>query len=161
MTVSARRTLSASRACAAAAAAVLLFTACGDSGNDTSPADVAAESDEADATGGGGEADFCTQAAGIDERVEEAVSDAGSEDPSVAAAFREIAEELRAIEAPEAISSDWSAMAGGLDRMADALADVDLTDPGSLSALEEAEGDLSEASGNVEDYLRDECGIEP
>jgi hypothetical protein len=161
MTVPLRRTARACRACVVTAAAVLLFAACGDSGDDTSPADVAAESDEADATGGGSEADFCTQAAGIDQRVEEAMSDAGGEDPSVASAFREIAEELRAIEAPSAISSDWSAMAGGLDRMADALAEVDLTDPGSLSALEEAEGGLSEASSNVEDYLRDECGIEP
>lgn len=45
--------------------------------------------------------------------------------------------------------------------MAAAFADFDITDPASLTALEEAEGDLTAASTNVETYLRDKCGIEP
>ncbi len=62
---------------------------------------------------------------------------------------------------PDEIAADWDAMAGGLDRLAAAFADFDLTDPDSLEALEEAEGELTTASENVETYLRDECGIDP
>lgn len=154
-----RRTVIACRASLAGAAAVVLLAACG--GNGESRGDTAAADSAAETNGGSGEADFCTQAAGIDERVDRALEDAGGEDPSAADAFRQIAEELRAIDAPDAIRSDWEAMAGGLDSLADTFADIDLSDPESLAALEEAEGDLTAASNNVEDYLRDECGIEP
>ena len=54
---------------------------------------------------------------------------------------------MRGIEAPDAISSDWGAMAAGLDRMADAFAGIDdITDLDSLEALDRAEGDLTSAS---------------
>ncbi|WP_171058012.1 hypothetical protein [Modestobacter altitudinis] len=49
-------------------------------------------------------------------------------------------------------------MADGLERMADAVADVDLTDPSTLDALDDAEGDLSAAGDRVETHLREECG---
>ncbi|SDZ12605.1 hypothetical protein SAMN05660209_04761, partial [Geodermatophilus africanus] len=63
-------------------------------------------------------------------------------------------------DAPDAIRSDWEAMAAGLDRMADAFAGVDsLTDLDSLEALDQAEGDLTTAGRNVDDYLADECGL--
>ena len=89
------------------------------------------------------------------------MSDLEGADASVEEAFRQIAEELRSMDPPERIAADWDAMAGGLDRMAEAFADLDVTDSDSLAALEEAEGDLSTASTDVETYLRDECGIEP
>jgi hypothetical protein len=154
-----RRTLSACPAVVAGIAAAVLLTACG---GDDPPADSAATAgaDAEETTGASGEGDFCSQAAGIDERVDAALE--GSEDdPSVPDAFRRLAEEFRAMDAPDAISADWEAMAGGLDRMADAFADVDITDPESLTALEEAEGELTSAAANVEDHLRDECGIDP
>jgi hypothetical protein len=151
------RTLTTRLGSAAGAAAVLLLGACGgdDSGSDTS------SSASAEQTGASGGGEFCDQAAGIEQRVESAMSDLDEESPSVADAFTQVAEELRAIEAPDAIASDWDAMAAGLDRMAEAFADLDITDPESLAAVEEAEGDLTRASTNVENYLRDECGIEP
>jgi hypothetical protein len=158
-----RRTLIACRAHLAGAAAVVLLAACGGGGSeaDSSATGSAAQPDAGETTGGSGEADFCTQAAGIDERVDEALADLEGNDPSVAEAFRQIAEELRAIEAPDEIAADWSALAGGLDRLSESFADFDVTDPESLAAMEKAEGDLSRASSNVENYLRDECGIEP
>ena len=104
--------------------------------------------------------DFCTQAAGIDERVDSALSDLGGDQPSVPEAFRQAAEEVRAIDAPGEIATDWEALAGGLDRIGDALSNIDITDPESLATLEDVEGDLSTASTNVENYLRDECGID-
>jgi hypothetical protein len=142
-----------------AGAVLVSLAACGGGGgygNDSSAA-----SDEPAASSSSGGSDFCAQAAGLDQRVEQALSDVEGDDPSVRDAFAQIAEELRGMDPPEQIASDWDAMAAGLDRMAQAFADFDITDPDSLSALEDAEGNLSTASTNVEDYLRDECGIEP
>jgi hypothetical protein len=158
-----RRTVIACRAQLAGAAAVVLLAACGGGGSeaDSSATGSAAQPDAGETTAGSREADFCTQAAGIDERVDEALADLEGNDPSVGEAFRQIAEELRAIEAPDEIAADWNALAGGLDRLSESFADFDVTDPESLAAMEKAEGDLSRASSNVENYLRDECGIEP
>ncbi|HEY0125822.1 MAG TPA: hypothetical protein VGB58_01650 [Blastococcus sp.] len=143
-------------------AVVLSLAACGGGDDDSSTsANTSASADATESASASGETDFCTQAAGMDQRVESAMSGLEGDDPSVADAFRQIAEELRAMDPPEQIASDWDAMAAGLDRMADAFADFDITDPDSLTALEEAEGDLSTAGSNVETYLREECGIEP
>ncbi|WP_448628623.1 hypothetical protein [Geodermatophilus sp. URMC 64] len=139
-------------------AGVVLLVACGGDGGDASTDATATGAAEQSAPAGG-EGDFCTQAAGIDDRVEAAMSELDDGEASVSDAFRRLGEELRAIDAPEEIAADWDAMQQGLDRMADALAEADLTDPDSLGALEDAEGDLSTASDNVESYLRDECGI--
>jgi hypothetical protein len=144
----------------AGAAAVVLLTACGGDGESSaksSPAQTQAEQ----TSGSAGGDDFCAQAADLDQRVESALSDVEGDDPSVADAFRQLAEELRGIDAPEPIAADWDAMAAGLDRMAEAFTDLDITDSESLATLDQAEGDLSAASSNVETYLRDECGIEP
>jgi hypothetical protein len=160
-----RRTLSLSRAGVAGAAAVILLAACGgDDGGESatdSPATASpAESSAAETTATSGAEDFCTQAAGIDERVDSALSDLGGDQLSVPDAFRRAAEEVRAIDAPGEIATDWEALAGGLDRIGDALSNIDITDPESLATLEDVEGDLSTASTNVENYLRDECGID-
>ena len=157
------RTLSLSRAGVAGAAAVVLLAACGGGGESAtdSPATASpAESSAAETTATSGAEDFCTQAAGIDERVDSALSDLGGDELSVPDAFRQAAEEVRAIEAPGEIATDWEALAGGLDRIGDALSNIDITDPESLATLEDVEGDLSTASTNVENYLRDECGID-
>jgi hypothetical protein len=147
------------RACAAGAAAVVLLTACAGAGEKT----ATAPPQTASAAGGGAShtavapaaVDFCRQAAGIDARVDAALSDLDGGHASLPDAFHQIATELRDISAPAAIASDWQAMAAGLDRMADALADVDITD---LHRLEAAEGDLTTSSGKVDSYLGAECG---
>jgi hypothetical protein len=147
------------RAGLAGVAAVLVLTACGGEGGDT----AAGSPETTRVAGGDAEVsstdEFCSQAAGIDERVDSAMSDLAGNDPSVAAVFRQIAAELRDITAPPAIRSDWTAMAAGLDGMADAFADLDLTRPDSLESLDRADGDLAEASTRVDDYLADECGL--
>ena len=147
------------RAAVAAVAAVVLLAACGgvDSGA-PSPATTGAAGESQEGTAGDGASDFCARAAGLDERVDAALSDDGG-DASLSEAFRQIATDLRGIEAPAAIASDWDAMAAGLDRMAAAFGEVDVTDLDSVEALEAAEGDLDTVSRNVDDYLSDECGI--
>jgi hypothetical protein len=141
----------------AAAGVGLLLAGCGggnsDSGAAASPATTAADS-----TAPPADADFCDQAAGIDDRVDAAVS--GLDEDSLPDAFRQLTVELRAIDAPAAIADDWETMAGGLDRMADALADFDITDLSTLEALDDAEGDLTAAGDRVDTYLRDQCGID-
>ena len=156
MTRTVRRDLHLFRAGLAGAAAVVLLASCGDGGS--SGADAAATTRAAGEATGEGDGDFCDRAAGIDERVDAAL-DGMEGDPSLADAFRQIADDLRAIEAPGAITADWGSMAAGLDRMADAFGQVDVTDLDSLEVLEQAEGDLTEASSSVDDYLGDECGI--
>ena len=154
----------------AAVAAVVLLTACG--GDDSPGADSSATGSAADtgaaesgsaseSAGASGDSEFCTRAAEIDERVDEAIENLGDADPSLQDAFQEIATELRDIEPPDAISADWQALSDGLERISAAFADFDITDPESLQALQDAGDGLSDASGNVENYLRDECGIEP
>jgi hypothetical protein len=143
-------------------AAVLLLTACGGAGRTaTEPpdrTDVSAAEASAPTAASGAPA-FCSQAAGIDQRVDSALSDRDDDLPSLPDVFRQIAGELRDIAAPAEITSDWEAMASGLDRMADAFADLDLTDLDSLDALDRAEAGLTEASTGVERYLDEECGI--
>lgn len=145
------------RAGAAGASAFVLLTACGggDGGGENEP-DATAASDATTAPDSG---DFCSQAGDIDERVDAALSDLDGGDTSLSDAFSQIAVELRGISAPAAITSDWEAMAAGLDRMADALEDFDITDLDSLDSLDDAEGDLTTSSENVEAYLSDECGL--
>jgi hypothetical protein len=139
-------------------AAVVLLAACGGDGGE-SAGEPATTQDAADGSAAeSGDSEFCTRAAGIDERVEAALTDLG-DDASLSDTLRELGTELRSVEAPAAIADDWEALAGGLDRLAGALTDVDLTDPDSLTTLDELEGDLDTASGNVDAYLRDECGI--
>jgi hypothetical protein len=148
------------RAGVAGAAAVVLLSACGGDGGESASDSPEAISTVAERTAAPGAADFCTQAAGIDQRVDSALSDLEGNDPSVTDAFRQIATELRGIDAPAAITSDWEAMAAGLDRMADAFAGIDsITDLDALESLDRAEGDLTTASTNVETYLSDECGL--
>jgi hypothetical protein len=150
----------ACRAGVAAAGMVLLLAGCGGGDSQTGAAASPATSTSAETPAPSGDADFCGKAAGIDDRVDAAVSNLEN-DPSVEDAFRQLTAELRAIEAPPSIAADWEAMAGGLERMADAFADVDITDLSTLDALDDAEGDLSAASDRVQTYLRDECGITP
>jgi hypothetical protein len=144
----------AGRVGACAAGMVLLLAGCG--GTDYTSGSTATHASKSTAPVGA--AEFCSQAADIDDRVDAAVADLG-DDPSIPAAFRRLTAELRAIDAPAPIAADWETMAGGLERMADAFADVDLTDPSSLAALDAAAGDVSAASDRVDTYLHDECGI--
>ena len=141
------------------AAAVVVLAACGGGSSDADSATASAAEQGEEAAPPDGVAEFCAQAAELDERVDAALSDLDGDDASVVDGFRSLAQELRGIEAPAAIASDWSAMAAGLDRLADAFSQVDFTDLGSLEALEQAEGGMTEPGKRVDAYLSEECGI--
>ncbi|MGY1831928.1 hypothetical protein ACI8AA_16085 [Geodermatophilus sp. SYSU D01180] len=138
---------------------VLLASCSGDDGGSSdggSAADTPAADSPAEDTAAG--EDFCARAADLDQRVEDALAEVEG-DASLPEVFRQLGEEMRDVSAPEEIAADWEAMQAGLDRMADAVAELDLTDGDSVAALEEAGSGLDTASANVETYLRDECGI--
>jgi uncharacterized protein len=149
------RTRDLRRATVVGAAAVVLLTACGGGSNDSDAGSTAAGSTAGTGAAGG---DFCAQASRIDDRVDAALADL-DEGASVPDALRQTAAELGAIEAPDAIAAEWATLVDGLNRIADAFADLDITDSDALSALEDIEADLTTASADVENYLRDECGI--
>jgi hypothetical protein len=160
MSPTARTTLHLCRAGLAAATAAVLLTACSGDGEDSASGSAETSgSASADTSSPSGASEFCARAEEIDSRVEAALAGVDDADPSVTDAFRQIAVELRDIEPPDAISQDWAELSAGLERMADAFADFDITDADSLQALDEAEGSLTTASDNVDQYLRDECGI--
>ncbi|MGY1738143.1 MULTISPECIES: hypothetical protein [unclassified Geodermatophilus] len=159
-----RQQLRPVRAGVAAVLGVVLLASCsgddGGSGDGGSAADTPATSSPAEDTAedtAAGE-DFCARAADLDQRVEDALAEVEG-DASLPEVFRQLGEEMRDVDPPEEIAADWETMQAGLDRMADAVADLDLTDGDSVAALEEAGSGLDTASANVEAYLRDECGI--
>jgi hypothetical protein len=156
-----RDTLSPWRPGLAGAAALVLLTACGGGGygGGSSAESTAAEGSATETSAGSGQGDFCAQAARIDERVDSALSDVAKDDPSIADAFHQLADEIRAVEPPEEIAADWKTQADGLDRIADTLPGIDITDPDSLAKLEDLDQGLTKASENVTTYLHDQCGI--
>jgi hypothetical protein len=142
------------------AAAVVLLAGCGGGGYGSDSSATSSTAEAAGTTGAAGSSEFCTKAAGIDQRVDDGLAKLDDQDFSLSDAFRQLADELRALDAPAAISADVAALGDGLDRMADAVDDVDITDPGTLAALDDADGKLSAASDKVQTFLSDECGIE-
>jgi hypothetical protein len=151
------------------AAAAVLLTACGGSAEDeaaqsSAAQSSAAQSSAAQSSAAASESDFCTQAAGIEDRIDATLG--GQTDPTaLPQAMQEAAAEIRDIEPPDEIASDWNALADGVEQIAAAFGAIDFNDPGARVTLEREIGQLtsqlSGASTNVENYLRDECGIEP
>ena len=157
-----RRISTAFRTGLPVAAAVVLLTACGGSDEDSSASSSEAGSSASESSAAAAGSEFCSEAASVQERVGASFNE---QDPaSLGQALQDGAAEIRAIEPPAEIASDWNTLADGLDQIAAAFAEVDLTDPNAQQALgqkiAELQGPLDTASTNVETYLRDECGID-
>jgi hypothetical protein len=160
-----RRTLPACRSGLTVAAVVVLLSACSGSDEDSSAASsssAAPSSSASESTGDSANSQFCTEAADIQERVGSTLTDPANSG-SLGQVLQEGVDEIRAIEPPAEIASDWGAFADGLERIAVAFTDVDVTDPAARQSLAavaaEVQQELGAASTNVENYLRDECGI--
>ena len=145
-------------------AAVVLLSACGgsDEGGSASgsgePTSSAAET-SADAA----DSKFCTDAAAIQERVGSTLTDQ-SDPAALPQALQAAAAEIRAVEPPSEIAADWNALAEGVEQIAAAFSSIDFSDPNALTTFQTQVGQLqaglTTASTNVENYLRDECGLE-
>ena len=122
---------------------------------------------------GGGSGNFCARAAVFQERFDELDSQfSGDEAPSgevfeeAAAAISELADG-----APGEIRDDLRTIADGVREIAEVFGDLDFSDPSSFSEEQMAEleevgermeaigEEVEAASGRVEVYLEEECGI--
>jgi hypothetical protein len=159
------RTLSACRSGLSAAAAVILLAACGGSdGEESASSESSASSSSAAETTEPADSEFCTEATEAYEQIQPAIS--GSADPAaVAPALQQAADDVRAIEAPPEISSDWAALGDGIEQFAQAFAGFDANDPASASAFQQRIAELGAEVGpsatNVRTYLAEECGFDP
>jgi len=144
-------------------AAAVLLSACGGSGNDTSAsssssARSSASGTSATATG----SEFCRQAAGVESTVTAALGNQ-SDPASIPKALQAAAAQIRSIHPPNEIASDWTALADGVEQIATAFENVDLSNPSALASFEQRatqlENQLSTASTNVQNYLADKCGL--
>jgi uncharacterized alpha-E superfamily protein len=145
------------------AAALVLLTACGGSGKDNSASSstkASSSASETSAKAAGSE--FCTKAAGISSSVSSAVTDQ-SNPASIQQALQAAVGQIRAIRPPSEISSDWSALADGVDQLATAFGNVNFNDPNAVASFQATAGNLekqlSGASANVQKYLSDKCGL--
>jgi hypothetical protein len=89
---------------------------------------------------------------------------ANQSDPAaIPQALQEVATEIRAIQPPDEIASDWNALADGVEQIASAFGNVNFSDPNAVATFQaqvgQLESQLSSASTNVETYLSDKCGI--
>jgi hypothetical protein len=158
-----RRTVAVYRTGLSVAAAVVLLTGCGGSGKDNTAASSSETGSSASETGADAAgSEFCTKAAAIESSVTSAVTDE-SDPASIPQALQKAAAQIRAIDPPGEIASDWSALADGVDQLATAFASVDLKDQGAVASFQQTANDLearlSGASANVEKYLSDKCGL--
>jgi hypothetical protein len=157
-----RRARSAHRVGMSVAAALVLLAACSGSGKDNNASSTKASSSVSETTAKAAGSEFCTQAAAVESSVGSAVTD--SSDPaSIRQALQTAVSKIRAIHAPSEISSDWTALADGVEQLATAFGNVNFKDPNAVASFQATannlEQQLSGASANVEKYLSDKCGL--
>jgi hypothetical protein len=158
-----RRIPRACRGALAVATVVVLVSACGGSDEGSSAAGSSGTSPSATQSSAAPSADseFCTKAGSIQQRVASTFTE--SDPADLGALLQQGAKEVRETEPPTDIAADWAALADGLEQVAASFAGVDLNDPAAQQALgrkiAELQGPLSTASTNVENYLRNQCGL--
>jgi hypothetical protein len=160
-----RRTLSVCRGGLSLAAAVVLLTACGGSDDESASSESSASSSSAaETTAEPTDSEFCSQAAAAFQQVEPALTGGGNDPAALATALQQAADNVRGIEAPDEIATDWAALGDGIEQLAQAFADVDVNDPAAQAQLEqrttEVIGSLSTSATTVQTYLADECGVD-
>jgi hypothetical protein len=158
-----RRTLPGYRTGLSVAAALVLLTACSGSKSDTSASSSTKASSSASETSAAeAGSEFCTKAAAIESSVGAAVADQ-SDPSSIPQALQAAVTQIRAVDPPSEIASDWTKLADGVEQLATAFAGVDFTDQAAVASFEQTasslEAQLSGASTNVENYLKDKCGL--
>jgi hypothetical protein len=160
-----RRTPTACRSGLSVAAALVLLTACGgsDGGNSQSSGASGSSASASGASAAAADSEFCTEAGSIEERIGSTLNDQ-SDPAALPPALQEAASEIRAIKPPDEIASDWNALADGLEQIATAFGSINPNDPNALATFQQQIGQLEArlgtASTNVENYLRDECGLD-
>lgn len=158
-----RRTLRVCGHALSVVAAAALLTACGGSGNDGSAASSSGRTSSS-ASGSSADAaasDFCKQAAEVQQHV--AATFNGESDPStLPSALEKSAQEIRAVEPPAELRSDWTSFADGIEQIAKA-AQLNFKDPNAVATFQQKVGALQQQYGpaftNVQTYLTQKCGL--
>ncbi|MBB3677824.1 hypothetical protein [Modestobacter versicolor] len=166
-----------------AAAAVVLLTACGGSdeepsaragssgsGSSSSSSSAAAGStapSSSDAPAGGSAsseqvAAFCSQAVTLEESVNASVEQAASDPTQLGPALQRLADQYAAVEAPPEVAGDWGTLVDGIQQLAGAASDIDVTDPAAAGQLQASLGGLEEqlttATAGIGTYAAANCG---
>jgi len=158
-----RRTLPACRSAFPLAIAAVLLTACGGS-DEPDPAasgSSASSSSAAETSAPAADSEFCQEAAAVQQRVTTTFT--GESDLStLPAVLQQAVEDIRVIEPPAELESDWTAFADGIQEVA-AAAQIDFADPAAREGFQQEVGALQQQYGtsfaNVQTYLGEECGL--
>jgi hypothetical protein len=160
-----RRTLTLCRTALVGAAAAVLLTACGGGGDDNSASSSSAKSTSSSSSSSSAAAadtEFCQQASTLDQDLAGLTN---ATDPSqLAPALQQVSQRLHQLTPPAEIETDWNALVGAIDQLAQAAASTDFTNPQQAAAFAQTatqlEGQLGPAATNVETYLSTQCGID-
>ncbi|SNT03803.1 hypothetical protein SAMN06893096_11422 [Geodermatophilus pulveris] len=153
---------------ALAAAAVVLLTACGGSGESDpdaapgTPAPAASSSAPAGSAAPDPAAQaFCGELTSAFTELQGALGLAAPED--VAGRLPEVLTRLERVEAPAGIAADWAALLDGLGRLADTAGTLDLGTPEGRQAYAQAEAEIGQelvpAQSALTDYVGANCGL--
>jgi hypothetical protein len=160
-----RRTVPACRSGFSIVAAAVLLTACGGSDDSASPGSSASSSSAATSSArssaSAADSQFCRDAAAVEQHVGAATS--GESDPSsLTTVLDQVVQEIRGIEPPAELESDWRSFADGIEQIAVA-ANVDLNDPAAVATFQQKVAALEQQYGTafskVQTYLADTCGL--
>ena len=158
-----RRTLTVCRAGLSAAAVVILLSACSGSGDDTSASSSSSptSASETSAAAQGG-SEFCTKAATVESTIASALANQ-SDVAAVSQTLQTAVAQIRAIDPPAEIATDWTALAGGIEQIAGAFGSIDASNPSAVATFQQQaaalESQLSGPAANVQNYLAKSCGL--
>jgi hypothetical protein len=145
------------------AAALVLLTACGGPEEDDAASSPSEEptTGASETTAPAASSEFCTQAGGIQARI--AATFGGQTDRTLLPeVLQEAAREIRAVDPPPELASDWSAFADGVEQIA-AAAQIDFDDPAAVASFQQqaaaAQQQYGTAFGSVTTYLTEQCGL--
>lgn len=110
-------------------------------------------------SGGGGSIEaFCEDASALEDgSAFDALS--GTDPEAGKAAFAELVDQVKDIDAPDEIEDDWSTFVSGIESLNDALQDADLEDPEAMAnAFEEIDSEgIQTASDNIGTFTQENC----
>lgn len=161
-----RRTLTVCRTGLSVTAAVVLLAACG-GGSDTQSSaasgSTTASSSAAPSSSTAQPSKFCVDATTTLNGLSPAFSSNAASPSSLAPVLKKAATQVRAIQPPAEISTDWAQLADGLDQFATAYASVDVNDPASATAFQQKNSallaKLTTAVTHVQAYMVKNCGL--
>ena len=160
-----RRTLAVCRTGLSVAAAAVLLAACGGgSGTASSAASGSSTASSSAAPSSAAQpSKFCVDATTTLNGLSPAFSSNAASPSSLAPVLKKAAMQVRAIQPPAEIGTDWAQLADGLDQFASAYASVNVNDPAAASAFQQQNSallaKLSTAVTHVQAYMVKNCGL--